>query len=905
MDRNTREIGWVDSSDSDVSGEMEEIRNPNNIIDRPPPSPRPTRAPLVYVNQEHVNANRQFWENCLIAVLVDERPFKVQRLQSIINSFWLLRVPVRVVGGDHNQFVLNIAFPEDMAHILSEGPWSMQGGLLVVFPWEPNLVLGRVLLTEISIWVQLWDIPLEYQTPTVANQVASLMGAVREVDWAPTIPRNLRFMRVGHICEECDWSREQVDLALDAQRQWLQHRFNVEYGLMMERAYFLPEASRFRNHPHRHTTFVRALHVREGYENRPRRSDPITFEFDPWAPLDAHGNMPPPTQHESFTEDDSLHTESIPDHVMETQPDLNSEGNPNQHQPLTVQLLDPSHPDSYDPEWVQLVERFCQRPSNIQHPLPGIRINDKLSPDERHDQSLKWVEYAPGQFGLATGWPSEDPVLSSNARNKEPMMEDAQSSWQDILEVQEYLSTTQNPTQQFEYGESSNTKMIPQVNHDAEVESMTAGTLIRMPSSAYDHPVRDQEIPLQIIIFEKPQGDEECMTQEDEMPAEIIDALTAATEMKTMENNDMSITGYSYSTARDSDLDWRSTKSDDVPSVYLSVKDNNETLKKRKACSEQEASQLICKKAKQVADGITVQIPLGGQKGKNIQLKRSIRNSITKRRKRLLVIAPLKRFRMKMNRTISKSRRSPSCFKNALRVPGRGIRGASTVRRLKTLCRKFSPDILVLQETKCKKEKMKYLNKAGYFDYSFIVNPEGSKGGIGLWCKANIRIDILSASKHWIHAHVTLSNQQQFLFTGVYGPSVLNDRNILWDFLKSIRPGNSPWIVLGDFKQIINSREKLSKNKDIRGGSLLVDSISYLGLIDLPTYGNWFTWTNGRQGDDLVWERIDKTFSNTQWLHLFPETWVEVLPIAASDHSPLVIHVNIAQQKNLTPLSSK
>ncbi|KAF7825051.1 ribonuclease H [Senna tora] len=93
---------------------------------------------------------------------------------------------------------------------------------------------------------------------------------------------------------------------------------------------------------------------------------------------------------------------------------------------------------------------------------------------------------------------------------------------------------------------------------------------------------------------------------------------------------------------------------------------------------------------------------------------------------------------------------------------------------------------------------MKYWNKAGYFDYSFIVDPEGSKGGIGLWCKANIQIDILSASKHWIHAHVTLSNQQQFLFTGVYGPSVLTDRNILWDFLNSIRLGNSPWIVLAE-----------------------------------------------------------------------------------------------------------
>ncbi|KAF7821867.1 reverse transcriptase [Senna tora] len=364
---------------------------------------------------------------------------------------------------------------------------------------------------------------------------------------------------------------------------------------------FVLEACRFRNHPHRRTTFVRALHIRNGYEYRPKRSDPIDFEFNPWAPLDAQGNMPPPTQHESFTEDDSLHTESIPDHVIDTQPDFHTGGDPNHQHPQSVQLLDPSHPDSYDPEWVQLVEHFCQNSTNIQHPLLGIRINDQPSHGERQDQTLKWVGYAPGEFGLATGWPSENPhmpELSSNARNKDPMVEEVQSTWQDILEVQEFMFNPQNQSRQFELGESSNTKMILHTNHGAEVECMTASTLTKMPTSTYDHPMRDQEVQLQLIISKRPQEAEDNMNRKDNLPAETTDELTTATGMQILDNHDV------VRTQDDQQHD----------DLNLSLQWNG-VLKKRKACSGKEGHHLICNKAKQGSVGISIKIPSGGKQG--------------------------------------------------------------------------------------------------------------------------------------------------------------------------------------------------------------------------------------------------------------------------------------------------
>lgn len=59
-------------------------------------------------------------------------------------------------------------------------------------------------------------------------------------------------------------------------------------------------------------------------------------------------------------------------------------------------------------------------------------------------------------------------------------------------------------------------------------------------------------------------------------------------------------------------------------------------------------------------------------------------------------------------------------------------------------------------------------------------------------------------------------------------------------------------------------------------------------MIDLKPSGNWFTWHN-RQGQDAVWERLDRALCNSNWMSNFPHTHVSCLPIFTSDHSPVLI----------------
>ena len=61
-------------------------------------------------------------------------------------------------------------------HIFLEGPWAIDGALLVLEQWRPNLVIGNLQLDFISICVQIHGLPLEYQYPELAEKNGSING---------------------------------------------------------------------------------------------------------------------------------------------------------------------------------------------------------------------------------------------------------------------------------------------------------------------------------------------------------------------------------------------------------------------------------------------------------------------------------------------------------------------------------------------------------------------------------------------------------------------------------------------------------------------------------------------------------------------------------------------------------
>lgn len=100
-----------------------------------------------------------------------------------------------------------------------------------------------------------------------------------------------------------------------------------------------------------------------------------------------------------------------------------------------------------------------------------------------------------------------------------------------------------------------------------------------------------------------------------------------------------------------------------------------------------------------------------------------------------------------------------------------------------------------------------------------------------------------------------------------------------------------PWVVFGDFNDVLNSSEKFGGNLPAIGRCKAFNNmLTSCGLIDLAFKGPSFTWCNKRQGVRKIEERLDRVVSNADWRLLFPEAEVRHLPRLHSDHCPVILY---------------
>ena len=72
-----------------------------------------------------------------------------------------------------------------------------------------------------------------------------------------------------------------------------------------------------------------------------------------------------------------------------------------------------------------------------------------------------------------------------------------------------------------------------------------------------------------------------------------------------------------------------------------------------------------------------------------------------------------------------------------------------------------------------------------------------------------------------------------------------------------------PWVVCGDFNEIVQSDEKLGwLDKDARQMEVFRECLSDCGLIDLGFVGQCSTWCIGRIGEQRTLVRLDRMVAN-------------------------------------------
>ncbi|KAG5528802.1 hypothetical protein RHGRI_029458 [Rhododendron griersonianum] len=216
------------------------------------------------------------------------------------------------------------------------------------------------------------------------------------------------------------------------------------------------------------------------------------------------------------------------------------------------------------------------------------------------------------------------------------------------------------------------------------------------------------------------------------------------------------------------------------------------------------------------------------------------------------------------------------------------------------MVRRNRPSIVFLMETKNNKVFLEAFRRSLRFDYASYVDPVGHAGGLALWWKSEVTLDIEISSKNIVHTLV-LNNDgsQPWAATFIYGCPYREGREQVWEDLRRIgRSEKFPWLCMGDFNEVLSSTDKRGGNlpSHRRLGSFR-DMLNDCGLVDLEFKGPKFTWRNNRAAGDLIMERIDMAFANANWREEFDQAIVFVEAAIGSDHNPLILNTSFPLNK--------
>lgn len=151
------------------------------------------------------------------------------------------------------------------------------------------------------------------------------------------------------------------------------------------------------------------------------------------------------------------------------------------------------------------------------------------------------------------------------------------------------------------------------------------------------------------------------------------------------------------------------------------------------------------------------------------------------------------------------------------------------------------------------------------------------------------------------------ATNKSFTVAFAYGRHTEVDRRPLWDCIRNLAASRilseSPWLVLGDFNQVLNTQELYSLiyySPSIQGMLEFQTCLEDSALFDLPYRGCLLTWAN-RQPTNPIARKLDRALCNEPWLEAYPLSLAEFQAPGPSDHSPCQISLDSSIQHRKTP----
>ncbi|KAK8999419.1 hypothetical protein V6N11_070586 [Hibiscus sabdariffa] len=179
-------------------------------------------------------------------------------------------------------------------------------------------------------------------------------------------------------------------------------------------------------------------------------------------------------------------------------------------------------------------------------------------------------------------------------------------------------------------------------------------------------------------------------------------------------------------------------------------------------------------------------------------------------------------------------------------------------------------------------------------DNAFYVEPEGIAGGIALWWSNEVKLSVLHYDRNFIDAKISINGEPEWFGTFIYAPPYSGEKHEFWDSLTALRNDiNAKWCIIGDFNVVVCPEEKYGGAPfDHSSAKWYYEFLNHTYLMEIPSKGGSYTWSNQRCDEEAILEKLDRVVSSLEWNFMFPKA-ISFIDIAiASDHSPIILLTN-------------
>lgn len=92
----------------------------------------------------------------------------------------------------------------------------------------------------------------------------------------------------------------------------------------------------------------------------------------------------------------------------------------------------------------------------------------------------------------------------------------------------------------------------------------------------------------------------------------------------------------------------------------------------------------------------------------------------------------------------------------------------------------------------------------------FTIPPQGLSGGLALFWKEEIELEVLSSSPNFIDTHIKSNGKISSFITFIYGMPQQENRQEVWDKVSLVGEGrDAAWLLSGDFNDLLDNSEKI------------------------------------------------------------------------------------------------